>query len=112
MATKAPADPRLDILERDLQRNVRQFAEGLGWKVHVQWTAIHSPAGWPDLTLYRRNRDGVGELVCIELKREKGKTTPKQDEWIAALASVPGVTFAGVIRPSNWFAGELDGVLR
>lgn len=100
------------IREKDLQKQVRAFAEQLGWRVHVQWTAIHSPRGWPDLTLYRCRQDGTGEIVAIELKSEKGKTTPFQDAWLDALKTVPGVKWAGVIRPSNWYAGELDEVLR
>lgn len=96
-----------DLLEKDLQKHVRKFAEGLGWKVAVTWTSLHSPKGWPDLFMVRH-----GEAVAIELKREKGKVTPEQETWLAELRMVPGVKFAGVIRPSQWFAGELDGVLR
>ena len=103
-----------DLLERDLQRHVRAFATSLGWRVQVAWTSIHSPRGWPDLTCYRPHpsQPGVGEMVYIELKREKGKTTEPQDWWLAALATVPGTKWAGVIRPSDWYAGALDEVLR
>ena len=96
-----------DLLEKDLQRHVRAFAEGLGWRVYHSWTSIHSPRGFPDLLCIRD-----GEIVAIELKREKGKVSPLQDEWIGEFRKVLGVRFAGVIRPSNWFAGELDEVLR
>lgn len=108
------SNPTIDLLEKDLQRNVRALAVQLGWKVHVQWTAVHSPRGWPDLSLFRGvdGGDGDGELVFIELKREKAKTTPFQDEWLAALATVPGVKFAGVIRPSDWYAGRVEQILR
>lgn len=99
--------PALDIREKDLQRHVRTFAEQMGWSVHVTWVSMHSPRGWPDLTCYRH-----GELVCIELKREKGKMSPEQEAWLERLCTVPGVRWAGVIRPSQWFAGELDAILR
>ena len=101
-----------EVREKDLQKHVRTFAKQMGWKEHVTWLSMLSPRGWPDLTLYRQRSDGVGELVCIELKTEKGKTTPYQDEWLAALATVPGVKWCGVVRPSGWFAGVLDDVLR
>lgn len=101
------ADSVIDILEKDLQKQVRQFAEAMGWNVAVTWSSMNSPRGWPDLFMVRR-----GVAVAIELKREKGKTTPYQDAWLAALAEVPGVAFAGVVRPSDWYAGKLDSVLR
>ena len=111
MASKALA-PGIDIREKDLQRHVRAFAQQMGWRVQTTWVAIHSPRGWPDLSLWRLRPDGLGELVFIELKSEKGMTTPAQDEWLAALATVPGVRWCGVVRPGDWFAGVLDGVLR
>lgn len=101
------ASPVTDILERDLQKHVRAFAEGLGWKIAVTWVSIRSPKGWPDLFAVRR-----GEFVAIELKSERGKVSPDQEAWLDALREIPGCRFAGVVRPSGWFAGELDEVLR
>ncbi len=100
------------LREKDLQRHVRAYAERLGWSVYVCWTSIHSPRGWPDLTLYRARADGTGELVCIELKTERGKVSGPQQAWLYRLGTVPGVRWAGVCRPSDWFAGKLDEVLR
>ncbi len=100
------ANPVLDLRERDLQKQVRAFAEGLGWKVAVTWNSLHSPKGWPDLFCVRGD-----EAVAIELKAEKGKVSEYQQAWIDALAGVPGVKFSGVIRPSDWYAGALDAVL-
>lgn len=100
------------LLERDLQRHVRALARQMGWAEHVAWVSIHSPRGWPDLTLARARPDGVGELVFIEFKRERGRTTDAQDWWLAFLRTVPGVRWCGVVRPSNWMAGVLDEVLR
>ncbi len=102
----------LGIRERDLQKHVRAYAERLGWAVHVTWVSIHSPRGWPDLTLYRERPEGAGELVCIELKSERGIISEAQQMWLDRLRTVPGVSWAGVIRPSNWYAGELDAILR
>ena len=62
---KAAADPRLDILEKDLQKHVRSFAEGLGWKVAVTWNSMNSQRGWPDLFMVRKVRRGsMGACVC------------------------------------------------
>jgi len=114
--------PALDISERDLQRNVRQFATDLGWKIAVTWNSLHSPKGWPDLFLVRCDTcrrgdceypDGshTSSFIAIELKSQKGKVSEHQEAWLAALRAA-GARYAGVIRPSNWYAGELDEVLR
>ena len=116
---KAPTDPRLDILEKDLQKQIRKFAQDMGWLCTVTWSSLNSPKGWPDIFAVRR-----GEAVAIECKREpkhcrndepKGivdGVTPEQRRWLAELAALPGVKFAGVVRPSDWHNGVLDGVLR
>lgn len=97
----------IDLLEKDLQKHIRKLAEQLGWHVAVTWNSMNSPKGWPDLFCVRR-----GEAVAMELKREKTKTTEYQDAWLADLAEIPGVRWAGVIRPSDWYAGKVEELLR
>lgn len=89
------------ITEADFQRTVTQMADAYSWR----W--YHSPsnspgaggwvqnvrAGFPDLVLIRGKR-----LLFLELKRETGKTTAAQDEWLFALRDA-GVE-AWVVRPS------------
>lgn len=104
--------PRLAISEKELQAHVRSFAEMCGYCVYHTFDSRHSPAGFPDLTLWRETADGKGELVFVELKSEKGRVTLAQQIWLVRLGTVPGVRWAGVIRPSDWFAGKLDSVLR
>jgi hypothetical protein len=43
----------LALTERQFERQVRDLAALRGWKCHKHWLSIHSPAGWPDLFLYR-----------------------------------------------------------
>ena len=31
--------------------------------------------------------------------------------WLAALAELPGAAYVGVVRPADWYAGVLDGLL-
>jgi hypothetical protein len=50
--------------------------------------------GFPDLVLVR-----APEILFWEVKKELGKTTPEQDEWLAALSSC-GLE-ARVVRPSD-----------
>ena len=71
---------RVPISEKDFRRQVTQLAQLQGWKVHYNWTELHSAKGWPDLTLCRLSR-----LVFAELKSDKGKTTAEQEEWLDAL---------------------------
>ena len=87
--------------EADFTRAVIALAQTLGWKVHRNWTEIHSPKGWPDLFLARERGDGVVEAVVLEIKSEKGQLTEPQREWLDLLGRVPGVE-AGCYRPSQW----------
>lgn len=90
------------ITEASWQRTVLDLARRLGWLAyHPPKAGVRAngsvrlvPAGFPDLTLVRGDR-----LVFAELKRETGKTTPAQDEWLAALAATGAQTF--VWRPSD-----------
>lgn len=83
------------ITEKQFQAQVVELAQRLGWKVHTTWTQIHSPAGFPDLTMARG-----GRLVFAELKSEKGRVTEAQRDWLARLR-VAG-TEAYLWRPSDF----------
>jgi hypothetical protein len=90
------------ITERQWQKTVEQLLTALGWRF------FHAPdnrpakngaiqnvkAGWPDLFAVRGER-----AIAIELKSETGKTSPDQDEWLAALAMTGIETY--VWRPSD-----------
>ena len=82
------------ITERAFQQQVVQLAKLLGWKVQYHWSERFSPKGWPDLTLAR-----PPHILFVELKTEKGQTTPAQDEWLATLALCGQHVF--VWRPSD-----------
>lgn len=69
--------------EKQFAQQVVDLAKMLGWRVYRTWLPIHSPAGFPDLVLVRPPR-----LIFAELKSSEGKTTPKQDEWLADLRAV------------------------
>lgn len=86
----------LEVTEREFLRQVSELARLFQWRVYHPWLSIHSERGWPDVALCRPPR-----LVLAELKREKGKTTPSQDEWLALLAGCPGVE-TYLWRPSDF----------
>ena len=68
------------ISEKEFESQVKDLAKIFGWKYYHTWRSIHSPAGYPDCCLVRENR-----LLFAELKSEKGKVTPAQQEWLDAL---------------------------
>lgn len=94
------------LSERVHQQSVTDLATMYGWR----WIHFHDSRrqvrpgvfigdedakGFPDLLLIR-----PPEIVVIECKKELGKTTPDQDEWLALFAGcgVPAI----VSRPSNF----------
>jgi hypothetical protein len=95
-----PPPPPPDCTEAAFARAVIALARSLHWKVaHFRpartakgWrTPCQADArGWPDLILCR----GVGgppRIIAAELKSARGRLTPEQQVWVAALeaAGVP-----------------------
>lgn len=91
--------------ERELQEAVTTLARMLGYSVaHFNdsrrqvrprvFVGDRDAKGWPDLVLCR------GRLIIAELKREDGKLTTAQRQWIDAL-SLAGAEVC-VWRPSDW----------
>ena len=94
-----------EIPEKQHQAEIIKLAELYGWKVvhfsdsrvvnkHGQAFGDRQAAGWPDLFCIR-----PPEIVVIECKKELGKTTENQDEWLALFAACGFDTY--VSRPSN-----------
>jgi hypothetical protein len=89
------------ISEKEFMRQVSDLARIFGWRVYHPWLSIHSERGWPDVAICKPPR-----LILAELKTERGKTTPHQDEWLAMLAACPGV------ETYLWRPSDLDGIAR
>jgi len=70
------------VTERDLREQVRDLCKLFGYKMYFTWTSIHSPRGFPDLVLANREKH---RLIFAELKSDKGKLTPSQEEWLDLL---------------------------
>ena len=87
---------RIAVTEADLREQIRDLCKLFGWKMYFTWRSIHSPAGFPDLVLANPERKRV---IFAELKREKGKVTEKQQEWLDALAECGQEVY--VWRPGN-----------
>ena len=92
------------INEAALQNAVIELAKLYGWLVHHtrpaqmpsgRWaTPIQGHAGFPDLVLVR-----PPETIFVELKSAIGRTSDKQDQWIAALCEAGQEVH--VWRPAN-----------
>ncbi len=87
---------RQPMSEAQLLASVRAIATLYGYLSYHTHNSKHSPSGFPDLVLVHKT---TGALLYRELKSEKGKTTPAQEEWLAALANAGQDT--GVWRPSD-----------
>ena len=102
----APTDPTA-WTEADLLRNVRKLAAAFGWLCYHSWTSIHSPRGYPDLTLVRR---GQGQIIFAELKRDGKNPTAAQQEWLDALAEVERQT-DGKVKARVWRPADLEAIM-
>lgn len=82
--TSSPSRQRLlsTASEAELLWAVRETAQLLGWLVYTTWSSMHSPAGYPDLTLVHPEQRRV---IWAELKVQHGRVTPDQERWLTAL---------------------------
>jgi hypothetical protein len=87
------------LSEKVFAQQVVDLARLLGWSVYRTWLAVRSPAGFPDLVLAKPDRP----LVLAELKSERGRLSPAQEQWLEVLRQVPGICVF-VWRPSDWDA--------
>lgn len=92
------------VSEQDFQATVMELAKLCGWLAYHPFDSRRSPEGYPDCTLVRAPR-----VVFAELKTEKGKATPHQQAWLAALRECSGVE-CYLWRPSDM--DQITAVLR
>jgi hypothetical protein len=90
-----------EVSEKQLRATILQAASLCRWHAYFTWNSLHSPAGYPDLTLVRGNR-----LIFAELKSPTGRVTPAQQDWLTALEAVQAPPLVDVWRPA-----DLDRVL-
>lgn len=88
------------ITEKDFRQQVLEAAQLLGWQSYFTWNSLHSPSGFPDLVLCRPPR-----IIFAELKKENGKVSPSQEEWILALGRCTGV------ESYLWRPSDIDTIL-
>jgi VRR-NUC domain len=86
----------LAILEAPFQRQIIDLAILCGYKAYHSWSSLHSSPGFPDLLLCKPGK----RILLFEVKRQKGRVSIAQREWIAWLRAA-GI-YVRVIRPSDW----------
>ena len=93
------------MTETQLQAAIIELARLTGWLVYHTHDSRHSAKGFPDLCMVR-----CGRVVFSELKSEKGKLTPEQEQWQIRLVQTDAEYY--VWRPVDWMAGRVDEVLK
>jgi hypothetical protein len=101
----------LAMSEEELQTAVTHLATLYGWRWYHVYDSRRSNPGFPDLVLTRR-----GRLIFCELKSQRGKVRPEQQDWLNDLDEVErktgGLVVARLWRPSDWLSNEIEEVLR
>ncbi len=84
--------------EAQFQAMVENLASMQGWLYNHNYDSRKSTkgGGLPDLIMVRE-----GRVIFAELKRQKGKTTERQQLWLWSLSVCDGVE-SYLWRPSDW----------
>ena len=85
------------LTEKAWQSQVLDLAKLFGWRYYHTFDSRRSVAGFPDLALFR-----PGRFLLVELKAEKGKLSPSQENMIADLRAAR--VEVHVFRPSDFDA--------
>ena len=93
-----------EMSERDLDSHIRKLTDLYHWRRYHTFRADRSPAGFPDLCLVR-----PPHLIFAELKREEGKPTPLQIEWLDDLARAGQHVFLWM--PRDLATGDIPRLL-
>lgn len=80
--------------EAQLQETLRVVALRGGWRYFHNYDARRSPAGFPDIIAIRN-----GCMVVFEVKKQKGRVSAQQQDWIDAFGSLGFNVRAAVVRP-------------
>jgi hypothetical protein len=115
MAARATLSPAVaQMTEAQLQDNVIATAHLFGWRV-AHFRAAMTKHGWRTPV----SADGKGfvdlvltrdRVIFAELKSQRGRTSPEQQDWLAALSDAGAEVY--VFRPAEWADGTIEATLR
>lgn len=92
--------------EQQLQELILAAAARYGWLGYHTHDSRRSQAGFPDLVLVH---EGRRLTLFRELKKQNGRATPEQKEWLAALTAAG--QDAAIWRPLDWFDETIPNLL-
>jgi len=91
--------------EKELGQQVEDLFKLFGWRFYHVLEQYHyakrTSKGFPDYVATRQGNDGIGRLLFIELKNEKGLVTEAQRAWLIDLSECPGIEVY-LWRPADW----------
>ena len=87
-----------ELTEAQFAKQVIKLATLYDWHIYRTWLSIRSPSGYPDLTLVRER------VIWAELKSDKGKVTPAQEQWIEWLRGAGAEVYV-------WKPSAMDDIL-
>lgn len=103
------------VTENQLDAQVKELCIALGWERYHTYRSMHSPAGYPDLTLVRRGprsiidaESAASRLIFVELKTYLGAIKPEQQRWLDLLGDTCAEVY--VWRPG--MLQEIADILR
>ena len=91
---------KIKVTEADLREQIRDLCKIFGWRFLFTWTSIHSPKGMLDLFLINAEQKRV---IFAELKSEKGKMTPEQQQVFDVLKACGTEVYV-------WRPGDIEGI--
>ena len=87
--------------EKQLEDGIRRILSDLpAILAYHPWISVKSKSGWPDWTFC-----GPRGVIFRELKKQSGKPSKAQQEWLDAL--IAAGSDAGVWRPSELLNGTI-----
>lgn len=93
---RGPVPARTVTTEQALQEEIRQLARAAGYLTYHTLQSKGSEPGFPDLVLAKPHHP----LWFIETKREQGRVTPAQQQWMEVLQTITKVE-AQIVRPQD-----------
>ncbi len=101
-----------NISEKQLLSTVIDLLRFKGWMAYTVFEAEiyarRSDKGYPDITAVRT--DGLGAILFIELKSQRGRISADQQRWAEALRNNTGAIYY-LWRPSDLLDGTIEQIL-
>lgn len=82
--------------EKEYQRDIQLHLQRHGWLDYHPRVSFYDRPGFPDIVAIRPPR-----VIFAEIKTDKGRLSPAQEEYKRQLEACPGVEYY-IWRPRDW----------